>query len=36
MKDYVLKILIPFQSPDDPTVGERADHALAEMLWARK
>jgi hypothetical protein len=31
MKDYVLKILIPFQSPDDPAARERAGNALDEM-----
>jgi len=32
MKDYVLKIAIPFQSPDDPAARERVEHALAEMF----
>lgn len=32
MKDYVLKISIPFQSTDDPAARERVDHALAEMF----
>jgi len=31
MKDYVLKISIPFQSTDDPAARERANNALDEM-----
>ena len=32
MKDYVLKILLPFQSPDDPAARAVVDAKLAELF----
>ncbi len=32
MKDYILKILLPFQSPDDPAARAVVDAKLAELF----